>query len=104
MKEAVATLIAHAGEQRLVERAQAGFQAWAKEGTGNLPRGWTHDELRAQLDSINLCFQPGLVGYPYIDTKLDILREDVSVGHYRLITKLDGSAVDDYFVLQDLGE
>jgi hypothetical protein len=43
------------------------------------------------------------VSYPYIDTRLRILREGVQAGYYRLITMTDGSEADDYFVIPDAG-
>ncbi|GAB5519366.1 MAG: hypothetical protein RhofKO_16170 [Rhodothermales bacterium] len=103
MNDVLDRLESHIATHRLVERAVAGFNAWVAEAraenTATLPDGWTYDELHVDLDSIHLCFRPAHVDYLYIDTKLRILRGDEQVGHYRLITKLDGTAADDYFVL-----
>ena len=98
MDDLLTRLESHITAHQLIERAKEGFHAWLAEG-GALPKGWSYHELHAQLDSIHLCVHPAHVAYPYMDTKLRILRGNEQVGHYRLITKLDGTAVDDYFVL-----
>ncbi|MEM1096390.1 MAG: hypothetical protein AAGJ10_17465 [Bacteroidota bacterium] len=99
MNDLLTRLDAHITTHRLVERAEEGFRAWLADPADVLPGGWATDELHAQFDSIHLCIRPAHVDYPYFDTRLRILRGNEQVGHYRLITKLDGTAVDDYLVL-----
>ena len=103
MKAVLATLESHAVQHDLVNRAKLGFQTWLTgdlaDGTVELPGGWSVKQLEADLESINLCFRPAEVDYPFVDTRLAITRGGVVVGHYRLITRLDGSNADDYFVL-----
>jgi len=99
MDDLLTRLDSHIATHRLIERAEEGFRAWLAEPAETLPGEWVADELHAQPDSIHLCIRPAHVDYPYIDTKLRILRGDEQVGHYRLITKLDGAVADDYFVL-----
>lgn len=99
MDNVLAQLDAHIAAHRLVERAEEGFRAWLAEPADGLPGDWGADGLHAAFESLHLCLRPAHVNYPYFDTRLRILRGNEQVGHYRLITKLDGTAVDDYFVL-----
>ncbi len=105
MEKIVATLKSHVAEHDLVKRAEEGFYDWVdaprEEGASDLLAGCSHDQLHARLESINLCFHPENVTYPYVDTRLSILRREAQVGYYRRITHLDGVAADDYFVLAD---
>ena len=94
--------------QQLLARAQSGFRAWIDEATddneGDLPDGWLYSELSADFQSAALCFQSALLSYPYVDTRLRIMRNGVQVGHYRFITTLDGKEDDDYFVIDQPAE
>lgn len=105
MKTALVTLTKHADDHRLVQRAEAGFKAWVEgaiaEGAVDLPKGWDYSQLTTQLASLNLCFRPESVDYPFVDTRLNILRQGTRVGYYRLITGMDGSEIDDYFVISE---
>ncbi len=105
MEKVVTKLKSHVAEHDLVKRAEEGFHDWVdaarEEGASDLPTGWSNDQLHVRLESINLCFHPENVTYPYVDTRLSILRREAQVGYYRRITHLDGVAADDYFVLAD---
>ena len=58
-----------------------------------------------------LAFDHGVLSYPFVETRLGLYVSDPfgvyfrgglrPVGHYRLITLLDGTADDDYFVLDE---
>ncbi len=108
MKTVLATLTKHADDHRLVQRAREGFRAWVDEavteGAADLPTGWNYGQLTAQLASLSLCFRPESVDYPFVDTRLNIQRYGINVGHYRLITGMDGSEIDDYFVMPESTE
>ena len=103
LDEAVDLLRRTSETQQLVARAQSGFRAWIDEATDederDLPAGWSYSEMSAEFQSSTLCFQPALLSYPYVDTRLRIMRKGVEVGYYRFITRLDGEEDDDYFVI-----
>ncbi|AWM35966.1 hypothetical protein C1280_02365 [Gemmata obscuriglobus] len=57
-----------------------------------------------------LVFEHGILNYPFVETRLGLYVPDPSavyfqgrrsIGHYRLITLLDGTTDDDYFILDD---
>lgn len=98
--ELVATLREHAKVQRLDERARDAIQSWLME-EGSLPHGCDPTQVRAEFASRWLCFEPELVSYPYIDTRLHLYAGICKIGYYRLITTMDGEADDDYFVLEN---
>lgn len=106
----VAALSALAATQNLRARAfddcRKSLATSAEEGSGYLD-GWAVDEIEPHFRSCSLVFD-NLLGYPYLDTRFDLCVRDNSgvcyrdlwpIGHYRLITRPDGTEVDDYLVI-----
>ena len=107
MDELVATLNSLASTQNLSERAMEGCKESIRncqsEGQSCI-NGWTLAEIEPHFASCSLVFAHGLLNHPFVDTKLQLGVRDQSgsyrlIGHYRLITLLDGSDDDDYFVI-----
>jgi len=85
-----------AAEQDLIERARAGCAEWFRNGPEDLP--YALGDVRLEFASHTLCFRNAVVSYPYVETRLALFVGDREVGAYRLITRLDGTAADDYLV------
>ena len=73
--------------------------------------GWDMEFIQLHVDKRSLVFNHGMLSYPYMDTQIGLYVEDPSyhknlkpIGHYRLITTLDGKIDDDYFVLEERNE
>jgi hypothetical protein len=110
-EEVVAALTALAAAQDLRRRAFDACRKWIRDGAAEGPdglRGWSAEEIEPHFRSCALYFESGILEYPFVATRLDLCVRDDSgtyfrglrpVGFYRLITRLDGSDEDDYFVL-----
>jgi hypothetical protein len=110
-EEVVAALTALAAAQNLRRRAFDNCRVWIRDGAAEGPdglRGWSAEEIEPHFGSCALFFENGILEYPFVATRLDLFVRGGSsvffgglqpVGHYRLITRLDGSDEDDYFVL-----
>ena len=111
-EELVVALATLAVNQDLRRRAFDGCREWLSEDAGAGPSGlggWSAEEIEAHFGYCSLVFDHGLLGYPFVDTRLDLYVQDGSgmyirglrpVGYYRLITRLDGTPDDDYFVIE----
>jgi hypothetical protein len=106
-EQLVAAVAALAATHDLRRRAFDGCRGWMRQSAGDV-RGWSPDEIELHFHACSLVFEHGLLSYPFLDTRLGLYVRDDSgvylddlrpVGHYRLITRLDGSADDDYFVI-----
>lgn len=107
----VAELAALAASQNLRSRAFDGCLKWLRDEASASPdglSGWVGGEIEPHFRSCSLVFDHGSLSHPFLDTRLDLCIRDASgaspgglrlVGHYRLITRLDGVAEDDYFVI-----
>lgn len=106
----VAALLALAASQDLRARAEAGCRESIRStlADGDDLRGWSVEEIEMHFHNSSLTFDHGILDYPYIDTRLGLYVRDLSgvyflglrpIGSYRLITLLDGTDDDDYFVL-----
>jgi hypothetical protein len=108
--ELVAGLAALAAAQNLRARAFEGCAEWLREGDGPDARGgWAVEEIEPRFARCCLVFDHGILNYPFVETRLELgvrdergvyLRDFRPIGHYRLITRLDGTADDDYFVIE----
>ena len=109
-QETVAALLALAASQDLRARAEAGCRESIRStlADGDDLRGWSVEEIEMHFQRSSLTFDHGILNYPYIDTRLGLYVRDLSgvhflglrpIGSYRLITLLDGTDDDDYFVL-----
>lgn len=89
-----------ATQQGLLGRAREGCAQWFINEPEDIP--YTLDVVRMEFDFQSLVFKSALSGrpiYPYIATQLRLYVGDDEIGYYRLITLLDGTDDDDYFVL-----
>ncbi len=82
-------------------------------GSGRAPRkatwgGQSIADSGVVFERCALVFDHGVLGYPFVETRLGFYVADPSglyfrglrpVGHYQLITLLDGTDDDNYFVL-----
>lgn len=97
-----------ASAMNLRERAIDGYKKWItnshSDGQDCLD-GWAEEEIELQFTSCSLVFAHDLLDYPFIDTRLQLNVRDLNglnslpIGYYRLITLLDGTDDDDYFVI-----
>jgi hypothetical protein len=99
-QDIVEILREHAKIQRLDQRAKNGIQKWLEQ-EDNLPQGCKPDQIHAEFSSRSLCFEPKVLPYAFIETRYELYAGKIQIGHYRLITTLDGCDDDDYFVLDD---
>jgi hypothetical protein len=108
---AIAEMLDLANVHNLRQRAEASCQQWlrssAQEGDlGELSLA----EIQVVFERCALVFDHGILNYPFVETQLGLYVADPTgvyfrglrpVGHYCLITLLDGTADDDYFVLDE---
>ena len=96
-----------AEQQELVNRAIESCKTWLHENRYRdddtvLIAEFAVDDIEFKFDKQSLVFKNRLLDYQYIDTQIGLYVNassgEVQVGHYRLITALDGVAVDDYLV------
>lgn len=108
----VADLTALVSRQSLRGRAFEGCSKWLhdpeNDGPGGLS-GRAAGEILPRFKSSSLVFDHGLLSHPFVETRLDLCVRDTSgtalndlrpVCYYRLITLLDGTVDDDYFVIE----
>jgi hypothetical protein len=93
----VAWLAQLAQRQDLIEQAREGCARWLQNEGRDIH--YALSDVRLAFRSHALCFAHARLPYPYVETRLDLLIADQEIGYYRLITRLDGSVDDDYFVL-----
>lgn len=109
-EQVVASLRALAESQQLRQQAEDGCRTSMKncEDDGDL-EGWSPEEIEIRFERCVLVFVHGTLSYPFVETKLGLYVRDPAgylfnglfpIGHYRLITLLDGTLIDDYFVLE----
>lgn len=109
-EDLLATLLTLAVEQNLRDRAFENCAQWIRDGAAESDglRGWTAEEIEPRFASCSLVFDHAIQKHPFLDTQLELsVHDDTGVhfrgrkviGYYRLITSLDGTAVDDYFVI-----
>ena len=84
-----------AGEQDLERRAREICARWW-DAESDLP--YALAALRLGECSQSLTFRNELLGYPSIRTSLRLYAGDREVGHYALITRLEGGVDDDFLV------
>ena len=70
--------------------------------------GLTPADIQIVFERCTLVFDHGMLSHPFVETRLGLYVPDPSglyfrglrpIGHYRLITLLDGTDEDDYLVL-----
>lgn len=86
-----------AAEQNLVTAAEEGCAAWFHNHGADIP--YKLSDVKMEFRSQSLAFRNAMLSYPYIVTHLEMSVDGWSIGHYRLITLLDGTVDDDYFEL-----
>jgi hypothetical protein len=106
--ELIPALAALASTQNLRGRAYEGCGEWLRDGSGDDLGGWSAEEIEPHFRSCSLVFDHGFLDYPFVSTLLELCIPDTSgvcfrnlrvIGSYRLITRLDGTVDDDYFVI-----
>ncbi|OWK42418.1 hypothetical protein [Fimbriiglobus ruber] len=106
---AVAAMLTLADAHDLRRRAEASCHEWLRSSAeeGDLSELALAD-TQIVFERCALVFDHGILSYPFVETRLGLYVPDATgvyfrglrpVGHYRLITLLDGTADDDYFVL-----
>lgn len=107
--EAVAAMLGLAATHDLRRRAEASCRECIRAASeeGDLG-GLSPADLQIVFRRCVLAFDHGILSYPFVETALDLCVADPTgvyfrglrpVGSYRLITLLDGTVDDDYFVL-----
>jgi hypothetical protein len=73
--------------------------------------GYSIDEIQLHFEKMSLVYKHGILDYPSIDTQIGLyvdapagiyFRDIDRIGHYRLITTLDGKVDDDYLVIDKI--
>ncbi len=99
LRDIVARLTELAGQRDLVGRAKDVCARWLRKEADQLKL--VPNDVQMQFDSHSLFFHSDLLSYPFIATRLTLSLNNREIGYYRRITLLDGSADDDYLVLDD---
>jgi hypothetical protein len=93
----LAQLDAHAAAFALGDEAKQGLEACFTSDEGSID-GWTLADISSEFDGHKLVFGRADLP-PSIETRLTLRDHDGHLlGDYRLITSLEGSAIDDYLV------
>jgi hypothetical protein len=99
-KEVVEYLLDLVARDKLIERAMESCDGWFTNNGGEI-EGWISQDLEKQFFSHTLVFQRSDWDLIYIDTRFKLLTSSGrEIGHYRLISTLDGEIDDDYLVLE----
>ncbi|MGD2182753.1 hypothetical protein [Lusitaniella coriacea] len=99
-KKVIKYLLDLTSRHKLVEQAMASCDDWFANDGGEID-GWIAQDLEKQFFSHQLIFQRSDWDSIYIDTCLKLLASNGrEIGHYRLISTLDGEIDDDYLVLE----
>lgn len=94
--EIIERLVRHSVRCNLIARAEEGCRQWfTAPGELYYPLA----SIRMQFASQALFFYNALLPYPYIETRLRLWVGEQEVGHYRLLTRLDGQVDGDYLVI-----
>jgi hypothetical protein len=105
----VADLKALAAAQNLRDRALEVYREHLREGAGDGLGGWSAEEIEVHFHHCSLAFDHGVLSYPFVDTRLGLyVRDDTGlffdglrpIRYFRLITHLDGTVDDTYFVIE----
>ena len=99
-KDIIEALQKIADQVQLEKKAYKSCKEWLNADECDLPKAWI-ENIKITFSSHKLCFKHKILGYPFIDTRLDIFFEGDTIGYYRLISLLDGEPDDDYFVIYD---
>jgi hypothetical protein len=108
---AVAAMRAVAEAHDLRRRAEESCRVWLRSAfeAGDLG-GLSPEGVEIVFERCALVFDHGILSYSFVETRLGLYVRDTAgadfrglrpIGHYRLITRLDGTADDDYFVLDE---
>lgn len=107
--DAVTAMLSLADRHDLRRRAEASCRDWLNSAAadGDLD-GVDPADIQTVFERAALVFDHGVLGYPFVETRFGLYVPDPAagwfrglrpVGHYRLITRIDGTVEDDYFVL-----
>lgn len=107
--DAVAAMLALVDRHDLRRRAEASCRECLHSAAtdGDL-LGLTSADVQAVFERCALVFAHGVLDHPFVETRFGLYVADPEagwfrglrpVGHYRLITRLDGTDEDDYLVL-----
>jgi len=106
--ELASALAALASAHNLRSRAFEGYGVWLRGDAAHDLGGWSAEEIEPHFASCSLVIDHEFRTYTFVDTRLTLYVPDSSgvrfrnlrpIGYYRLITRLDGSDDDDYFVI-----
>jgi Uma2 family endonuclease len=99
-KDIVEHLLGLASRQQLIDRAMENCEHWFTNDSGEID-GWISRDLEKQFSAHTLVFKRADWDLIYIDTRIKLLASDGrEIGHYRLITTLDGETDDNYLVIE----
>jgi hypothetical protein len=108
----IAAMLALAEAHDLRRRAEENCRKWLRTAAEEGDLGSrTVEEIRLVFERCALVFDHGVLSYPFVETRLGLYLDDPGgvrfrglrpIGHYRLITLLDGTDDDDYFVLDHI--
>lgn len=99
--EIVGVLTGLATAQNLRTRAIEGCRLWLANSTEDETDwldGWTAEQIESRFRSCSLVFDHP-IGYPFVDTRLDLYAQERLIGYYRFITLLDGAFDEEYLVI-----
>jgi hypothetical protein len=99
-------MLALADRHDLRQRAEALCRQWLSSAAECAPL----TDIQIVFERCAIVFDHGILSYPFVETRLGLYVADLTgvyfrglrpIGHYRLITRLDGTTDDDYFVLDE---
>ena len=111
MSDIQTNLVELVDQQALVSRAMASCKIFLDNDRNEngfaadptkLISEFSVEDIELRFDKQSFVFENRLLGYPYFDTQLGLYVQtssgELQIGHYRLITTVDGEASDDYLV------
>ena len=92
--EIVESLLKVIDSEAIYSMAKEAVISWAAEDSKNREVLVTS---KLTFKSHKFCFKSSLLDYPFFESTYQLVKEDEEFGLYRIITSLQGEAVDDYY-------
>lgn len=109
--EVVETMLAFMKTHDLHQQAEELCRVWIRSSDLEdelIEHGLMPEDIQLVFERCALVFDHGILKHPFVETLIGLyvhvstvghFRGQRPIGHYRLITGLDGTEEDDYFVL-----
>jgi hypothetical protein len=83
---------------KFIKESAKGIDIWLKD-KDNIPSNIKVEDIKVKYRSQNLCFSDNLLNKAYITTFYELYFNEKEIGYYKLISNIDGTPDDDYFVI-----